>query len=73
MLYSDFNMAHKFRTLLKFILLLSTKGSVSRKKSKELAMKLSMKPGRKCGNCLEIGHHDSRNCKKGNEKARQRQ
>ncbi|XP_042059411.1 protein FAR-RED IMPAIRED RESPONSE 1-like [Salvia splendens] len=52
----------------------STKGSGSRKKSKkESAMKLAMKPGRKCGNCHQIGHHDSRNCKKVNEKANQRQ
>ncbi|XP_041995684.1 protein FAR1-RELATED SEQUENCE 5-like [Salvia splendens] len=52
----------------------STKGSGSRKKSKrESAIKLAMKPGRKCGNCHEIGHHDSRNCKKVNEKANQRQ
>ncbi|XP_047961987.1 protein FAR1-RELATED SEQUENCE 5-like [Salvia hispanica] len=41
----------------------STKGSGSRRKSKkESAMKLAMKPGRKCGNCHVIGHHDSRNC-----------
>ncbi|XP_042027240.1 uncharacterized protein LOC121774428 [Salvia splendens] len=53
---------------------ISTKGSGSRKKSKkESAMKLAMKPGRKCRNCHEIGHHDSRNCKKVNEKANQRQ
>ncbi|XP_042039365.1 protein FAR1-RELATED SEQUENCE 5-like [Salvia splendens] len=52
----------------------STKGSGSRKKSKrESAIKLAMKPGRKCGNCHEIGHHDSRNCKKVNEKSNQRQ
>ncbi|XP_042067269.1 protein FAR1-RELATED SEQUENCE 5-like [Salvia splendens] len=52
----------------------STKGSGSRKKSKkESAMKLAMKPCRKCGNCHEIGHHDSRNCKKVNEKVNQRQ
>ncbi|XP_042043616.1 protein FAR1-RELATED SEQUENCE 5-like [Salvia splendens] len=52
----------------------STKGSGSRKKSRrESAMKLAMKPGRKCGNCQEIGHHDSRNCKKVNEKVNQRQ
>ncbi|XP_042016255.1 uncharacterized protein LOC121764275 [Salvia splendens] len=47
----------------------SIKGSGSRKKSKkskkESAMKLSMKPCRKCRNCHEIGHHDPRNCKKG--------
>ncbi|XP_042035260.1 protein FAR1-RELATED SEQUENCE 11-like [Salvia splendens] len=50
----------------------STKGSGSRKKSKrESAIKLAMKPGRKCGNCHEIGHHDSRNCKKVNEKSNQ--
>ncbi|XP_042052368.1 protein FAR1-RELATED SEQUENCE 5-like [Salvia splendens] len=52
----------------------STKGSGSMKKSKrESAIKLAMKPGRKCGNCHEIGHHDSRNCKKVNEKSNQRQ
>ncbi|XP_042041249.1 protein FAR1-RELATED SEQUENCE 5-like [Salvia splendens] len=52
----------------------STKGSGSMKKSKkESTMKLAMKPGRKCGNCHEIGHHDSRNCKKVNEKVNQRQ
>ncbi|XP_042016230.1 protein FAR1-RELATED SEQUENCE 5-like [Salvia splendens] len=52
----------------------STKGSGSMKKSKkESTMKLAVKPGRKCGNCHEIGHHDSRNCKKVNEKANQRQ
>ncbi|XP_042027086.1 protein FAR1-RELATED SEQUENCE 5-like [Salvia splendens] len=52
----------------------STKGSGSRKKSKrESAIKLAMKPGRKYGNCHEIGHHDSRNCKKVNEKSNQRQ
>ncbi|XP_042012170.1 uncharacterized protein LOC121760595 [Salvia splendens] len=52
----------------------STKGSGSRHKSKrESALKLAMKPGRKCGNCHEIGHHDSRNCKKVHEKANQRQ
>ncbi|XP_042035250.1 protein FAR-RED IMPAIRED RESPONSE 1-like [Salvia splendens] len=52
----------------------STEGSGGRKKSKkESAMKLAMKLGRKCGNCHEIGHHDSRNCKKVNEKANQRQ
>ncbi|XP_047949193.1 protein FAR1-RELATED SEQUENCE 5-like [Salvia hispanica] len=52
----------------------STKGSGSRRKSKkESAMKLAMKPGRKCGNCHVIGHHDSRNCKKVNEKTKQRQ
>ncbi|XP_042051248.1 protein FAR1-RELATED SEQUENCE 5-like [Salvia splendens] len=52
----------------------STKGSGSRKKSnKESAMKLAMKPCRKWGNCHEIGHHDSRNCKKVNEKANKRQ
>ncbi|XP_042035187.1 uncharacterized protein LOC121781522 [Salvia splendens] len=51
-----------------------TKGSGSLKKlKKESAMKLAMKPGRKCGNCHEIGHHDSRNCKKVNDKANQRQ
>ncbi|XP_042027185.1 protein FAR1-RELATED SEQUENCE 5-like [Salvia splendens] len=47
----------------------STKRSGSGKKSKrESTIKLAMKPGRKCGNCHEIGHHDSRNCKKVNEK-----
>ena len=43
-----------------------------KKKTKTEALRLSMKPGRKCGNCQEIGHHDLKNCRKVKEKTKQR-
>ena len=49
-------------------------GSGTRKISKkEKIVRLSMKPGGKCGKCHDIGYHDSRNYNKVKEKTNQRQ
>ena len=49
-----------------------TKGSCSDSASrlvsaKEKAVVLASKPKRRCGKCRELGHHDSRNCRKNME------